>query len=255
MERVILRTWAVLLAIVALPAAQAAICPRIVHDPSNFVKNTVMAETGIKQVAKQAEHYVTQVLQWKAQVEQLKGIADSGAVLPNHSADSLAAATKLIQELAGFRSTAERIRQAMTSRLDEAKAAGMDWDKYVEWQGKLLGERNAVVVKRAEEEMRLIQLAKREHTAVRSLASQIKDSAGIHESMQQISGHLNMWITQQAELARVMASSVAPPANLSRIQIQAQERRQMRLSREAKADEGTRNTRDAEIDALRGLGR
>lgn len=100
-----------------------------------------------------------------------------------------------------------------------------------------------------------MHLAQREHAAVRSLTPQIKDTAGIHESMQQINNQINMWITQQAELARVMASAVASPADLSRVQMQTQERRQRILSQQERSSTATREGRQAESDVLRDLGK
>jgi type IV secretion system protein TrbJ len=230
-------------------STHAFVCPNIVFDPSAYMKNTIMAEKGIASTSELLKMFLTQKAQFETQTAQLQGRSSAFAT---QGAASLASASALLAELNKYRGTVADIKGAMTRRLDEIKSLGLNWEAYVKAEQERIDRKDAFTVKRVQEEIRLMDLAQREHAQVAAIGAQLSGSAGIHQAMQNLNLQTNMWITQNADLARIMASTVSPTGDMTELRNQMNERDTRRRQQMQDLNDLNKARRGAETDALSG---
>lgn len=212
-------------------SALAVYCPSILYDPSAFVKNTIMAEEGIAATAARAaaniqryEQYVTQLAQLKSIPGQLPGAAAAKA------GQELASMRQLLASLQQMQGGVQQVRARMSGRIDEVKALGMSWDKYIQHEQQRIDRNVKLARNRAAEEARALDQVARDFELYRDVASQVPESAGMHESMQQLNVQANMMIVQSAQLARILAPAAASAGSVTEARQQKNERATRQLN-------------------------
>lgn len=212
-------------------SALAVYCPSILYDPSAFVKNTIMAEEGIAATAARAaaniqryEQYVTQLAQLKSIPGQLPGAAAAKA------GQELASMRQLLASLRQMQGGVQQVRARMSGRIDEVKALGMSWDKYIQHEQQRIDRNVKLARDRAAEEARALNQVARDFELYRDVASQVPESAGMHESMQQLNVQANMMIVQSAQLARILAPAAASAGSVTEARQQKNERATRQLN-------------------------
>ncbi|MBI2770595.1 MAG: hypothetical protein HYX47_13295 [Burkholderiales bacterium] len=251
-------TRRILLALAMLAAvapAFAVYCPRILFDPDNFVKNTIMAEQGVEATAARAASMLTRMQQFQTQVAQLRSI---DSVVPraaeDRSATQLADMRLLLATLRQMQGSVQQVRSRMGARLDEVKAMGMSWDKYILYEQQRIEKNVKIATARATEEARALDQVGKDFTSYQEVAARIPESAGMHEAMQKLNVQANQMIVQSAQMARLLAPTAASAGSVTEIRQQRNERATRQLQQMEQLHELSRSRQAGERRAIDNAG-
>lgn len=241
---------AVLLLIAAAPAA-AKFCPRILYDPDNFVKNTIMAEQGVEATVARATAMIKQMEQYQTQLSQLRSI---DALVPRTAEDrsgvQLADMRQLLATLRQMQGSVQQVRARLGARLDEVKAMGMSWDKYILYEQQRIDKNVKIAADRAAEEARALDQVGKDFSAYQEVAAKIPESAGMHEAMQKLNVQANQMLVQSAQIARLLAPTAASSGAVTEIRQQRNERATRQLQQMERLHELSRSRSAGERRAI-----
>jgi P-type conjugative transfer protein TrbJ len=251
MKAVRSRVAAMILLACAAGQVQAVYCPRILYDPSAFVKNTIMAEEGVAATASRAASIAKRMQQYQTQLDQLtKANGQLAALTATKHAQDLAGVQQLLASLQQLSGSVQQVKSRLTGRLDEVKALGLSWDKYIEYEQKRIQDNVKLAANRAAEEARVLDQVNRDFAAYQEAASRVPASVGMHEAMQKLNVQANAMIQQSAQLARVLAPSIAAPGSVTEIRQQRNERATRALNQMEQLQEFNRARTHSERRAL-----
>lgn len=187
--------------------AVAATAQMIVFDPTNFTQTTITAAEAIKATAQRAEAYYTQLQQYETQLRQLQRIPGNiaGEILGRNNVE-LQSALQLVAAVRQLHGSVEQLRNRFKGRLDEVKLMGMSWDKYILYEQARIQKNVQGAADRAGEEVRIVERINRDLEYAREIEARIPNSAGVHESMQQLNMQMNRMLTQSADYSRMMSA-------------------------------------------------
>ncbi|MBI2770594.1 MAG: hypothetical protein HYX47_13290 [Burkholderiales bacterium] len=243
----------VLLAVAAGGAQAGSYCDYSnILDPDNLVKNTVQAVESVKAVTQLVDKYKKQVEQYKTQVEQLKSLADSGSALVRTTQD-LADAQQLLTALRSLHGSAQQVRGRFDQRLGQMKATSTSWESYIEWERNRIARNVGNAVAGAQEEQRVLARVQRDYEFAREVSQKIPESAGIHQAAQIMNLQVNRMISQQAELARIMAPAAAAAGETTEALQQRAERAKFRAEQFQQLNNMTKARQQSERSSLEGL--
>ena len=108
------------------------------------------------------------------------------------------------------------------------KATSTSWEAYIDWERDRIARNVSNAVAGAQEEQRILQRVQRDYEFAREVSERIPASAGIHQAAQILNLQVNRMISQQAELARIMAPAAAAAGETTEALQQRAERAKFR---------------------------
>lgn len=223
-----------------------------IFDPDNYVKNQIQAVESVKTVIQLGEQYAAQLLQYKTQLEQLKRLPDAAAAMARNTQE-LADAQQLLTALRSLHGTVQQARQRFQQRLAQAKTTGGSWEAYLQWERARIDRNVQAAVAGAQEETRALQRVQRDYEFAREMADRIPQSAGMQQAAQNLNLQMNRLVSQQAELARIMAPIAAGQGALAEATQQRAERDKFRAEQFRQLNDMTKARQQSERSVLEGL--
>lgn len=220
-----------------------------IFDPDNFIKNQIQAEQSVKTVTQLATKYWKQVEQYKSQLQQLKSLADGGSTLVRANQD-LADAQQLLVALRSLHGSVQQVRGRFQQRLGQMKATSTSWEAYIAWERDRIARNVGNAVAGAQEEQRVLQRVQRDYEFAREVAERIPASAGIHQASQLLNLQVNRMISQQAEIARIMAPAAAAAGETAEAHQQRAERAKFRAEQFQQLNTMTKARQQSERSSL-----
>lgn len=196
-------------------------------DPDNLIKNTIQATESVTATAQLVDKYKKRLEQFKTQVEQLKSLPDAGSAL-FRNAQELADVQQLSGALRTLHGSVQQVRTRLDQRLGQMKRASSSWEAYLQWERERIARNVEGAVAGAHEEQRVLQRVQRDYEFAREMSERIPESAGIHQAAQNLNLQVNRLISQQAEMARIMAPVAAAQGDMTEALQQRAERDKFR---------------------------
>lgn len=178
----------------------------IVFDPTNFGKNTVTAAEQIKATAQRTTAYATQLEQMQIQLLQAKSLAQ-GAVAAQMSdvIEQARAANELRKSLTNLYGSVTDIKYQFDARVRDMAMSGLDWQSWFEREKKINARKIAQGGQLLERELAALDRVEKDYLAAREASAKIPESAGVHESMQQLNMSMVKMSMQHGQLIELAA--------------------------------------------------
>jgi type IV secretion system protein TrbJ len=179
-----------------------------VFDPSNFARNTVTAIQAVQTTSTLINQYQTQLNQYQNQIMQLKNIdpAAASAMLAKNSIEQQNARNASVS-MSNLYGSLGSVQSSFTNRLDTAKAMGMTWEQYTNFEQSRIKRNQDGAAARAQEDIRMLDRVERDYQFAQESEAKIPATAGTHEAMQLMNVQMNRVITQNADLIKALNSS------------------------------------------------
>ena len=188
--------------------AMAMASGSVVFDLTNLIQNASQASSSITQISNQLRQLVAQYQQYETMVRQLKSMERAAKVLLNQPGfteyRNIRTALDAYQDLGRSVSDARRI---YSTRLDEARLMGVDWNTYVRVQADRVARNKDGAAARVEAEQRALAKVNDDYEFARDAASKIPNTEGTHAAIQQSNAILNRMVTQNAEIIRALGQA------------------------------------------------
>lgn len=196
----------ILAAAVLLIFAAPTFASGIVFDPTNFVKNTVTAAEQIKATAQRTTAYATQLEQMKIQLLQAKSLAQ-GAVAAQMSdaIEQARAANDLRKSLENLYGSVTTVKSQFDGRVLDMAMSGLDWQSWFEREKKINARKIAQGGQLLERELAALDRVEADYRSAREASAKIPESAGVHESMQQLNMSMVKMSMQHGQLIELAA--------------------------------------------------
>ena len=159
----------------------------------------------VQQVRTTMDALNIQKIQRDMQIKQLLG-GDNASILRQRTAlaseiESLTGALRAYQSLFGSTSQA---RAVIVRRLDEAKTAGMSWEKYAARESDWIAMNFQGAADRVERERTAFQQVNADFQFAQDMATKIPETEGTHEATRSVAAIGNRLVAQNARLLALM---------------------------------------------------
>lgn len=179
-----------------------------VFDPANYAQNIITAAQSTLNTKALLDQYTTQLYQYKNQIQQLKNIdPTAAAAMLARNGQELQNANSAVSSMSNLYGSIGSVQNSFNNRLATAKAMGMTWDQYTNFEQTRIQRNQDGAAARAQEDIRMLDRVQRDYQFAQEAEAKIPATAGTHEAMQLMNVQMNRVITQNADLIKSLNSS------------------------------------------------
>lgn len=178
----------------------------IVFDPTNFIKNTITAAEQIKATAARAAAYALQQEQLKTELMQAKGLNQGAVGAQMTDAINQARAARALQgSLETLYGSVSTVKSQFDGRIRDMAMSSLDWKSWFAREQIINSRKTAQGQQLMGSELAALNRVETDYQAANAASAKIPESAGVHESMQQLNISMARMSMQHAQLNELTA--------------------------------------------------